>query len=78
MGVFHTICRMVCIIGKRFRDAGFRDVAVESGVIAEGSIDALLDGRKYNRAIRFLKLVYESLMRLSWRGFKAWSKHCRR
>jgi hypothetical protein len=72
MGVFHTLCRMISIIGKRFKDGGLRDLAVESGVIAEGSVDGVLEGRKYNRAIRFLKLLYEALLRLSWTGFKAW------
>ena len=52
MGVFHTICTMLAITRKRFGDAGLRDVAVESGVIADGSIAGVLDGRKYNRAIR--------------------------
>ena len=57
MGVFHTICTMLAITRKRFGDAGLRDVAVESGVIADGSIAGVLDGRKYNRAIRLLKLM---------------------
>ena len=38
MGVFHTICTMLAVIGKRFGDAGLRDLSVESGVIADGSI----------------------------------------
>ena len=56
----------------RFGDAGLRDVAVESGVIADGSIAGVLDGRKYNRVIRLHKLMYEALMRLAWAGFEAW------
>ena len=39
MGVFHTICNFLGIIGKRFLDTGLRDLAVESEVIAEGSVD---------------------------------------
>ena len=57
MGVFHTICTMPAIMGKRFGDAGLRDLAVESGVIADGSIAGVLDGRNYNRAIRLHKLM---------------------
>ena len=34
MGVFHTVCTLLSIIGKRFQDAGLRDVCIESGVIA--------------------------------------------
>ena len=72
MGVFHTICTMLAVIGKRFGDAGLRDLSVESGVIADGSIPGVLDCKKYNRAIRLHKLVYEALLRLSWSGFEAW------
>ena len=42
MGVFHTICTMLAVIGKRFGDAGLRDLSVESGVIAGGSIAGVL------------------------------------
>ena len=38
MGSFHIICNLLSIIGKLFHDAGFRDSAVESGIIDEGSI----------------------------------------
>ncbi|KAG1660989.1 putative ATP-dependent RNA helicase DDX46 [Nymphon striatum] len=65
MGNFHIICNMLSIIGKLFRDAGLRDLAVESGVIAEGSIDKVLDGKQYNRGVRLHKLTYEALMRLA-------------
>ena len=71
MGAFHTICNFLSIMGKRFQDAGLRDVCVESGVIAEGSITAM-EGRKYNRAVRLHKIVYEAMMRLAWKGFLPW------
>ena len=45
-------------IGKRFKDAGLRDMAVESSIIAEGSVEQVMSGKKYNRAIRFHKLMY--------------------
>ena len=72
MGVFHTICNLLSSIGKRFQDAGLRDLSVESGVIAEGSMAGVMGGRKYNRAVRLHKLVYEALMRLAWKGFLQW------
>ena len=34
---------------KRFKDTGLRDIASESAVIAEGLIEAVLEGRQYNR-----------------------------
>lgn len=74
MGVFHTICILLSILGKRFQDAGLRDLCVESGVIAEGSVTGVMEGRRYNRAVRLHKLVYEALMRLAWKGFLLWLK----
>ena len=72
LGDFHTICTLLGVIGKRFQDAGLRDLCVGSGVIAEGSIAGVMDGRMYNRAVRLHKLVYEALMRLIWKGFLPW------
>ena len=72
MGAFHTACTMLTVIAKRFQDAGLRDLCIESGVIAEGSVAGVLEGRRYNRAVRLHKLVYEALMRLVWQGFRPW------
>ena len=58
MGEFHTICYLLSTIGKRFQDAGLHDLCVESGVIAGGSITGVMEGRKYNRAVRLHKIVY--------------------
>ena len=63
---FHTIYVLLSIIGKRFGPAGLRDIIIESGVIEEGSVEALLNGKAYNRAVRFHKLMYEACMRLVW------------
>ena len=60
---------MMAVIGKRYGDAGLKDLAVESGVIAVGSITGILDGKKYNRAVRLHKLVYEALLRTAGRVF---------
>ena len=65
-------CTLLRIIGKRFQDAGLKDLCIESGVLAEGSVAGVLEGRKYNRGIRFHKLLYEGLMRLVWKEFPSW------
>ena len=72
MGTFHTICNLLSILGKRFQDAGLRDVCIESNIIAEGSVAAVMEGRQYNRAVRVHKCVYEALMRIAYRGFPEW------
>ena len=67
-GAFHTTCTLLAIIGKRFQDAGLRDLCIETNIIAEGSVSAVLDGRMYNRGVRLHKLVYEFILRLAWQG----------
>ena len=75
MGAFHTICTLLSILGERFQDAGLRDVFIESGVIAEGSVSGVLDGRRYNHAVRFHKLMYEALQRLVGKDFSHGSQN---
>ena len=72
MGAFHTICTLLRIIGKRFQDAGLRELCIESQVTAEGLLTGVLEGRIYNHAMRLHKLVYEALMRKAWSGFRMW------
>ena len=68
----HTICVLLSIIGKWFGPAGLRDIIIESGVIEEGSVEAVLNGKAYNRAVRFHKLMYEACTRLVWESFIDW------
>ena len=63
MGMFHTIMMYIHILSKRFSDASLRDVLIQSGTIAEESIDKALSGKMYNRGIRAYKLIYEAIMR---------------
>ena len=72
LGTFHTICNVLSIIGKRFQDAGLRDLCIESGIIAEGSITSVLDGKMYNRAVRVHKCIFEAFHRLAWQEFIPW------
>ena len=55
LGIFHTLM-FLGIIGKRFGDGGYRDMLVQSEVIAEGSVDRALSGKMYNRSVRAVKL----------------------
>ena len=55
-----------------FQDAGLRDLCVESGLIAEGSITRVMEGCKYNRAVRLHKIVYVAMMRLVLKGLLLW------
>lgn len=71
MGGFHLLMTLLAIIGSRFGDAGLRDIAIQSEVIAEGSIDSVLNGKHYNRAMRFHKITYEAIARLLLDEFEA-------
>ena len=70
MGGFHLLMMLLGIIGTRFGDAGLRELAVQSEVVAEGSIDKVLIGKQYNRAVHLHKLTYEALMRLLLKEFE--------
>ena len=72
MGTFHVTCILLCVIGRRFADAGLRDVLVEGNVISSGSVSAVLDGRHYNRAVRAHLVVAEVFEQLRWRLFEEW------
>ena len=39
MGGFHTSCIFLGVIGKRFGDAGLKDLIIESGLLGEGSVE---------------------------------------
>ena len=54
-----------------------RDLCIEACVIAEGSVNGVLEGHKCNRAIRLHKLLYEAFFRLMWKGFLSWIKESR-
>jgi len=77
LGGFHLICNFMSIIGKRYEDAGLKDILIESGATAEGSASGILSGKHYNRGVRAHKLMYEALMRLVFQSFPDWiDEHC--
>ena len=67
MGGFHLLMMLLGVIGTRFGDAGLRELAIESDVIADGSIEKVLNGKNYNRSLR---LVFEALMILLLNSFE--------
>lgn len=64
LGGFHILLSFLAVIGKRMEHSGLEDILIESGVFAEGSVAAIMNGRAYNRAVRAHKLAYEALQRL--------------
>lgn len=72
LGSFHTSMTFMAVIGKRFSDAGLRDVLTESEIVSSGSVGGVIKGKHYNRAIRAHKYIAEALLRMQWRLFEAW------
>ena len=64
MGMFHTLMMFMHILSKRFSSAGLRDVLIQSGIIAEGSVDKALSRKMYNRGVRLYKLTYKAITRM--------------
>ena len=71
MGTFHIILTFLAIIAARFKDAGLRDVVIQSMVVAEGSVGTMFTGtRAYKRAVRVYKILYEAVSRMLLKIFE--------
>jgi hypothetical protein len=55
-----------------FLDGGLRDMLVDSEVYAGCTVDQMLTGKQFNRAVRDLTIVYEALMSLWLCFFFRW------
>ena len=51
-----------------YGDAGLIDI-IESEIVATGSLQGVVIGHHYNRAVRTLKIVLEALSRFQWQAF---------
>ncbi|GBL96155.1 hypothetical protein AVEN_118711-1 [Araneus ventricosus] len=69
LGEFHTLMSFLAIIGKRFRDAELEDIFIESGLVAQNSLNGVMNGHHYNRSIRAHKIMAEALESLRWQSF---------
>ena len=71
IGTFHIILIFLAVIATRFKDAGLRDIAIQSNIVAEGSVDTIFSGtRGYKRTIRVYKILYEAFSRILLKDFK--------
>ena len=53
-------------------DAGLKDLLVESGIYAEGTVDMMLMGKQFHRSVRGLALVFEEMMQQLLKEFFSW------
>ena len=63
IGMFHMLMMYMHILSKRFSDAGIRDILIQNGTIAEGSVDKAMCAKMYNRGVRACKMVYKTIVR---------------
>ena len=75
MGAFHASCIFIAVIGKRFAAAGLKDLCIEAGLVGVSSVESMLKGKHYNRAVRCLKIAYEAFQRLKFEAFEKWLKN---
>ncbi|KAK3106630.1 hypothetical protein FSP39_024006 [Pinctada imbricata] len=64
MGAFHTICALFHALGKHIRGSGFSEIIIDAGICASGSVERVLLGKHYNRALRVHRIILEALERL--------------
>ena len=69
LGAFHTAMSFLGCIGKRFGDGGLQDILIESEVVAIGSVNGVLSGKHYNRAVRSHKLMSDTLHQMRLQAF---------
>ena len=70
MGVFHTICSIFGALGKKMKGSGLSEIVIEAGVCASGSLDKVMSGKHFNRALRVHKVMLEALERLLLEKFE--------
>ena len=64
IGSFHLICAYLKMIGKKMNESGLADVLLEEAVISVGSMNGVMSGKNYSRAINCHKVMGKSLERL--------------
>jgi len=64
------MCSYMGAIRKMMCGSGFEDIVAEAGLCASGSIDQVMTGRHYNRALRIHQCMLDCLERLLLRSFQ--------
>ena len=61
IGGFHTVCTFIACISKL---CGLKDLLVDSNVSAESTMNLMLAGKQFHRAVRGITIAYECLTQL--------------
>ena len=73
-GGMHLLMSTIAAIGHLYGDAGLKSLLQESGVFATGSVQRILAGKVFDRALYALKLIDEALSARLIANFTEWCK----
>ena len=73
-GGMHLLMSTIAAIGHLYGDAGLKLLLHESGMFATGSVQRILAGKDFDRALYALKLIDEALCARLIVNFKEWCK----
>ena len=71
IGSFHTVCAYLKMVGKKMDGSGFSDVLLQAGLMSSGSLQGVITGKNYSRAMNCHKSFAEGLERMLLRKFEA-------
>ena len=71
-GGMHFLMAVFAGIGYLYGDAGLRELLFESDVFAVGSVQQILSGKDFDKAMRAFKLIDEALTTRFFIQFKRW------
>lgn len=69
LGAFHTVCAYMGALGKLMEGSGFEELVLEAGLCASGSLQQMMNGKHYNRALRVHQTMADALGRLMTRAY---------
>ena len=69
IGTFHLICAYLKMVGKEMAGSGFSDILLEAGLISPDSIEGVLKGKHYEKAMNCHNVMMECLEQLLMEKF---------
>ena len=64
LGAMHLIMAFLASIGNIFGDGGLQNILTSSDVYAAATVNQMLQGKQYARAIRGVRLAHEALLQM--------------
>ena len=75
MGGFHAASIFLGVIEKRFKDAGLKDIIIDSRLLGEDQVDQMLKGKEYNNGMRIHFYIAEAISRKKFETFEEWLRN---